>query len=57
MAVLEIRDLRYVYPGPQPVEAIQNVSLMVRDNEFVSVIGPSGCGNRRCSAWCRISYR
>lgn len=44
MSVLEIKDLRYVYPGPHPVEAIGSVSFTVKDNEFVSIIGPSGCG-------------
>jgi NitT/TauT family transport system ATP-binding protein len=44
MSVVEIKDLRYIYPGPAPLEAIGNVSVNIGDNEFVSIIGPSGCG-------------
>ena len=44
MSVVEIRDLSYVYPGAQPLEALRGVSFDVAENEFVSVIGPSGCG-------------
>ena len=27
-----------------PVEALQNISLTIREGEFVAVVGPSGCG-------------
>lgn len=30
--------------GFQPVKALENVSLEVREGEFFSIIGPSGCG-------------
>lgn len=44
MALLELREVDYTYPGAQPVEALRNLTFDVEPNEFVSVIGPSGCG-------------
>lgn len=44
MALLEVRDVGYTYPGVQPVEALRGITFDVERNEFVSVIGPSGCG-------------
>jgi NitT/TauT family transport system ATP-binding protein len=47
MSDLVIRDLTKtyydVYTG-QHVTAIQDVSLQLREGEFVSIVGPSGCG-------------
>lgn len=39
--VVEISNLTFAY-GPQVI--IDNLSLTVRQGEFVSIIGPSGCG-------------
>src|SRR5579864_4506572 len=42
---IELRDVRKSFPsdkGPLPV--VENVSLSVRDGEFVAIVGPSGCG-------------
>jgi putative ABC transport system ATP-binding protein len=33
-----------VYPGAQPVVALDGVSLAVAAGEFLTVVGPSGCG-------------
>jgi NitT/TauT family transport system ATP-binding protein len=44
MSFVQIRNLSYVYPGVEPVEALQDIDFAVEPNEFVSVIGPSGCG-------------
>jgi NitT/TauT family transport system ATP-binding protein len=44
---LEIRNLSKTYFDPYAgttVTAVQDVSLDIREGEFVSVVGPSGCG-------------
>ena len=40
------RDVRHIYRPPQrrPVLALDNVSLSVKDREFMALLGPSGCG-------------
>ena len=42
--VLEAVDVSYIYPGPTPTQALENLRLEVRDNEFLAVLGPVGCG-------------
>src|ERR1017187_4505951 len=42
--VLELREVRKVYPGSPPVQAVRGVTLTVRAGELVAVIGPSGSG-------------
>ncbi len=44
MALLEVQNMCYTYPGVQPTEALRDITFDVQRNEFVSVIGPSGCG-------------
>ncbi len=41
---LEALDVRYTYGGPQPTQALDGLTLEVRDNEFLAVLGPVGCG-------------
>jgi NitT/TauT family transport system ATP-binding protein len=43
---LEYRNvsMRFAQADGQPLTAVQEVSLAVRDREVVSLIGPSGCG-------------
>ncbi|MBB3993429.1 spermidine/putrescine transport system ATP-binding protein [Sulfitobacter undariae] len=41
---IHARNLRKVYPGNPPVEALAGVDLEIGDNEFFTLLGPSGCG-------------
>jgi len=43
-AVLELIDVRKVYPGTPPVESLRGVSVTVHGGELVAVAGPSGSG-------------
>jgi len=43
MAIIEIRDLVYTYPGVSK-PSIDGVSLTIEKGEFVLITGPSGCG-------------
>ncbi|MEO0771614.1 MAG: ABC transporter ATP-binding protein [Pseudomonadota bacterium] len=38
------RNLRKVYPGTPPVEALGGIEIEIADNEFFTLLGPSGCG-------------
>jgi putative ABC transport system ATP-binding protein len=43
-AVLELIDVRKVYPGTPPVESLRGVTLAVHSGDLVAVAGPSGSG-------------
>lgn len=43
-AVLELRGVTKVYPGPPPVDALRGIDLMVRSGELMAIVGPSGSG-------------
>jgi putative ABC transport system ATP-binding protein len=43
-AVLELIDVRKVYPGTPPVESLRGVTFTVHSGELVAVAGPSGSG-------------
>ena len=43
MAVIEITDLTYTYPGSTK-QSISGVSITIEKGEFALITGPSGCG-------------
>ncbi|MBC6441893.1 MAG: ABC transporter ATP-binding protein [Rhodobacteraceae bacterium] len=42
--VLDNVSMRFELPGGSYVQALQNVSLNIRQGQLMSVLGPSGCG-------------
>jgi ABC-type nitrate/sulfonate/bicarbonate transport system ATPase subunit len=42
--VLEAVDVAYTYSGQTATQALEGMSLTVKDGEFVAVLGPVGCG-------------
>lgn len=43
-SLLEIDQVSKIYPGTEPVVAVDNVSLKIEEKNFVALIGPSGSG-------------
>jgi spermidine/putrescine transport system ATP-binding protein len=43
---VELHNVVKQFPGPtgEPVTAVNNVTMQIRDGEFFSMLGPSGCG-------------
>ena len=41
---LEVADLAYAYGGGRRTQALDGLSLDVRDGELVAIVGPVGCG-------------
>ena len=45
MALVELREVSKIYQlGGEEIRALDNVSLDIREGEFISIIGPSGSG-------------
>lgn len=43
--ILEISNLKKIYHDKNSeITAIDNISLLIKDKEFISIVGPSGCG-------------
>lgn len=43
--MLEIKNVSKIYPHRrQPVEAVRDINLVVKEKERVAIVGPSGCG-------------
>jgi len=42
--ILEVHNLTIEYPGPPLVKALKDVSLQIRQGEFVGIIGQNGSG-------------
>ena len=45
MAEIAVRQVRKSYGR---IEVVHGVDLDIGNGEFVVILGPSGCGNRRC---------
>lgn len=44
--MLELNNISYSYHSLEgETEALKNISFAVNEGEFVSIVGPSGCGN------------
>jgi energy-coupling factor transport system ATP-binding protein len=54
-AAIEVRGLRYVYPPPRPIPAVQGVSLSIARGSFVAIIGQNGSG-KTTLARCMSGY-
>jgi len=42
--LLEAVEVGYTYPGENPTQALEGLNLVVRDGEFLALLGPVGCG-------------
>lgn len=42
--LIETVNLTRIYPGAQPVVALDDINLTIAEGEFISIMGPSGSG-------------
>lgn len=43
-ALIEVRNVTRVLPGPVPVTLVRDINLSVRQGEFIAIVGASGSG-------------
>lgn len=47
--VLELKNIHYAYHTPEgETPALTDISFTMNKGDFVSIVGPSGCGNAMC---------
>lgn len=44
MSEIAVKNVCKTYPGAEPVQALLDVQLDIKEGEFVALLGPSGCG-------------
>jgi putative ABC transport system ATP-binding protein len=44
MGIIEAKGVRKTFAGEVPVEALKDVDLVIKEGEFVGIMGPSGSG-------------
>jgi ABC-type glutathione transport system ATPase component len=50
---LRLTELRKVYPGPQPIRAVDGIDLTVAPGELFGLLGPNGAGKTTTSGCAR----
>ena len=47
--VLELKNISHSYHNTEgETPALKDLSFFLKKGEFISIVGPSGCGNPRC---------
>ena len=48
--ILEVCNLKKKFGG---LDILKDVNVEIEEGDFLVLVGPSGCGNRRCELHCR----
>ena len=55
--ILELQDISHAYHGMEgETLAISHLSFSLKQGDFVSIVGPSGCGNPHCFRLFPVSF-